>query len=58
MTENEKQELEIKLAILFRMLDFYSQHKKDVSMSDKEYENHVNDILDEINETKQLLGLK
>ena len=58
MDENEKQKLEHKLVLLIEVLDFYSKHKEVVNMTNKEYENHINDILDEINETKQLLGLK
>lgn len=40
---------------LLEILDFHARNKERVWDSDKEYENHVNDILDSINVINEAL---
>jgi len=58
MTENERNQLYEKYTHYMVILDTYSKLKNQINMSDEEYENHINDILDEINELKRKLNIQ
>jgi ribosome assembly protein YihI (activator of Der GTPase) len=56
MTEFEKQELLLELEILEVLLNFHTDNKTRVSMSEKEFEDYVDTALDRINEIRNLLN--
>jgi len=58
MNEDERQKLYEKYMHYVIILDTYSRLKDQLKMSNEEYENHINDILDEINELKRKLNIQ
>ena len=57
MNQNEKQDLEIELELLKELLKFHAERWSKLSMSETETENHINDILDRINEINVALKI-
>ncbi|GAB4489071.1 MAG: hypothetical protein OHK0019_06190 [Saprospiraceae bacterium] len=56
MTQGEREQLERDYALYLWLLDYYAQNREAVkSMTDKEYREHIDAILDEINRLKKLL---
>lgn len=56
MTHKERSKLAEDYAYLHILLDFYAKNRAAITrMSDEEYKNHIDDILDEINRIKKTL---
>ncbi len=56
MTNKEKSKLEEDYAYLHILLDFYVKNRALITrMSDAEYKDYIDDILDEINRIKKIL---
>lgn len=56
MTQDEREQLERDLALYLWLLDYYVQNGEAIkSMTDREYREHIDAILDEINRLKKLL---
>ena len=56
MSEDEGKKLEEEYFYLHILLDFYAKNRGAIqSMSDKEYKQHIDAILDKINEIKKQL---
>ncbi len=55
MNVENRKELEIELELLTEILKFHSEKWGKLSMSESETENHIDDMLDRINEIKQIL---
>ncbi len=56
MTQNEREQLERDNTFYLWLLDYYAKNRDAVkSMTDKEYQSHIDDILDEINLIRKLL---
>jgi len=57
MTEKEKKFLQEKYKHYLTILDTYRKIQSQLSLSNEEYENHINDILDELNELRKKLNI-
>lgn len=56
MTQDERKQLERDYALYLYLLDYYAKNREAVkSMTDKEYREHIDDILDEINRIRKIL---
>ena len=56
MTQDEREQLERDYALYLWLLDYYAKNRDAVkSMTDKEYREHIDELLDEINRLKKLL---
>lgn len=56
MTREERENLERDYALYLWLLDYYAQNRESVkSMTDKEYTEYLDEILDELNRIKKLL---
>lgn len=56
MTQQELEQLERDYELYLWLLDYYAQNRASAkSMTDKEYEEHIDAILDEINRIKKIL---
>lgn len=56
MTQKERQNLERDYALFLWLLDYYATNKEAAkSMTNKEYQEYLDEILDEINRIKKLL---
>lgn len=56
MTREERENLERDYALYLWLLDYYAQNRESVkSMTDKEYSEYLDEILDELNRIKKLL---
>ena len=58
MTEKERQALLEEYNMLKILVDVHVTHKNQIMMEKEEFEKHVNDILDRLNEIKKLLGIQ
>ncbi len=57
MTQNEREQLERDYMLYLQLLDYYAKNREAIkSMTDKEYQAHLDDILDELNRLKTILG--
>ena len=57
MNERERKTLQEEFEMLKIILDFHVKHRNQTMMKDDEFENHVNDILDRMNQLKKILGI-
>ena len=55
MSDEGKKELEEEDQLLKNLLKIYQEYRQDLSMTDEEWEQHVDAILERIWEIKQLL---
>jgi len=56
MTQQEREQLERDLALFLWFLDYYAKNRNRAkSMSDKEYTEYIDAILDEINRIREIL---
>ncbi|MFM9951458.1 MAG: hypothetical protein ACKV1O_26220 [Saprospiraceae bacterium] len=56
MSHNEKEELIEEQRILKILLDFHVKNRANISMSDSEFQEYVNVVLDRLNELTRLLA--
>ena len=56
MSYNEKEELIEEQRILKILLDFHVKNRANISMSDSEFQEYVNVVLDRLNELTRLLA--
>jgi len=57
MTEQERQQLSSDLELYFFLLDYYAKNRDTAkSMTDSEYWEHIDSILDEINRIRKTLA--
>lgn len=58
MTQQEREQLEQDLVLYLWLLDYYAQNRNRVkSMTDKEYAEYIDAILDEINRIRMVLTI-
>lgn len=55
MSDAERKELEEEDQLLKNLLKIYQEYRQDLSMTNEEWEQHIDTILERIWETKQLL---
>ena len=56
MTQKEIEQLRQDYSLYLVLLDYYARNRASVkSMTDQEYQGHIDEILDEINRIKKLL---
>ena len=55
MSDEERKELEEEDQLLKNLLKIYQEYRQDLSMTNEEWEQHVDTILERIWEIKQLL---
>jgi ribosome assembly protein YihI (activator of Der GTPase) len=56
MTQNEREQLERDYTLYLYLLDYYAKNRNVItSMTDKEYQEYIDAILDEINHLRKLL---
>ena len=58
ISEKEKKILQEKYKHYLTILDTYRKVQDQLSLSNEEYENHINDILDELNKLRNKLNIK
>jgi ribosome assembly protein YihI (activator of Der GTPase) len=58
MTTEERNELLEEIELLKMLLDFHVQNRQYISMSDHEFEEYANAVLDRLNELNDLLNFK
>lgn len=58
MTTEERDELLEEMEMLKILLDFHVQNRHYISMSDREFEEYTNAVLDRLNELNDLLDVK
>jgi len=58
MTQDEKNELLEEIKMLKIILDFHIQNRERIAISDMEFEEYVNAVLDRLNELTALLNKK
>lgn len=56
MTAEEREQLQKDYSLYLVLLDYYAKKRADIkSMTDEEYQMHIDEILDEINRIRNLL---
>lgn len=58
MTIEERYKLLEEIEMLKILLDFHAQNRQYISMSDQEFEEYANAVLDRLNELNDLLDVK